>query len=205
MVDSCNIEAFNQQHLSRLDTPVYQTAHSHVVCSHFGPLLRDDCFVTLVLGVYSGLGVAAQQLNQTEMALLLKLLQGQTDLNLTQVAQLLNVSNPESLSQSLSALNEASHHQGAPEDQAQGPARLATQPPEPPPEPQELSPATGDPPLSQEDQASLLALILGHIIKPQAEGAEQGDESNGVQSEEAVMHGSSASTTVRKGKSEFSL
>uniref|UniRef100_A0A667Y1D6 Cyclin-dependent kinase 12 n=1 Tax=Myripristis murdjan TaxID=586833 RepID=A0A667Y1D6_9TELE len=132
-----------------------------------------------------------EQLNQTELAVLLNLLQGQTDLSLPQVAQLFNVSNPESLSQSLSALTEASHQQGAPEDQAQPAAR--SQPPEPPPEPHELSPASGDPPLSQEDQANLLALLLGHIIKPQAEGVEQADESNGVQSEEAVTRGSSAS------------
>uniref|UniRef100_A0A667YAS9 Cyclin-dependent kinase 12 n=1 Tax=Myripristis murdjan TaxID=586833 RepID=A0A667YAS9_9TELE len=146
----------------------------------------------------SGLGAAAEQLNQTELAVLLNLLQGQTDLSLPQVAQLFNVSNPESLSQSLSALTEASHQQGAPEDQAQPAAR--SQPPEPPPEPHELSPASGDPPLSQEDQANLLALLLGHIIKPQAEGVEQADESNGVQSEEAVTRGSSASAD-RKGKS----
>uniref|UniRef100_UPI0037E71D8E cyclin-dependent kinase 12 n=1 Tax=Semicossyphus pulcher TaxID=241346 RepID=UPI0037E71D8E len=142
----------------------------------------------------SGLGAAAEQLNQTELAVLLNLLQGQTDLSLPQVAQLLNLSNPESLSQSLSALSEASDHQGAPEDQPQAPAR--SQPPEPPPEPQELSPTSGEPPLSQEDQANLLALILGHIIKPQTE--EQGDESNGVQSEEALTRDSSASTTDRK-------
>uniref|UniRef100_A0A8C2X0L5 Cyclin-dependent kinase 12 n=1 Tax=Cyclopterus lumpus TaxID=8103 RepID=A0A8C2X0L5_CYCLU len=103
------------------------------------------------------LGVAAEQLNQTELAVLLNLLQGQTDLSLPQVAQLLNLSKPETLSQSLSALSEASDHQGAPEDQAQSTAR--SQPPEPPPEPQELSPTSGDPPLSQEDQAKLLALI----------------------------------------------
>ncbi|KAM6966331.1 uncharacterized protein cdk12 [Tautogolabrus adspersus] len=140
----------------------------------------------------SGLGVAAEQLNQTELAVLLNLLQGQTDLSLPQVAQLLNLSNPETLSQSLSALSEASDHQGAPEDQA----AARSQPPEPPPEPQELSPTPADPPLSQEDQANLLALILGHIIKPQTE--EQSDESNGVQSEEALAHDSSASTTDRK-------
>lgn len=150
----------------------------------------------------SGLGAAAEQLNQTELAVLLNLLQGQTDLNMPQVAQLLNLSNPETLSQLLTALNEASDHQGASEDQAQ-PAASRPQPPEPPPEPQELSPASGEPPLSQEDQANLLALILGHIMKPQAE--EQDDESNGVQSEEALTRGSSASTTDCKGKSGFSL
>ncbi|XP_059204866.1 cyclin-dependent kinase 12 isoform X2 [Centropristis striata] len=140
------------------------------------------------------LEVAAEQLNKSELAVLLNLLQGQTDLSLPQVAQLLNLPNPETLSQSLSALSEASDHQGAPEDQAQSAAR--SQPPEPTPEPQELSPTSGDPPLSQEDQANLLALILGHIIKPQTE--EQGDESNGIQSEEALMRDSSASTTDHK-------
>ncbi|XP_035037479.2 cyclin-dependent kinase 12 isoform X1 [Hippoglossus stenolepis] len=142
----------------------------------------------------SGLGAVAEQLNQTELAVLLNLLQGQTDLSLPQVAQLLNLSNPETLSQTLSALSEASDHQGAQEDQAQPAAR--SQPPEPPPEPQEPSPTSGEPPLSQEDQANLLALILGHIIKPQTE--DEGDESNGVQSEEALSRGSSASTTDRK-------
>ena len=130
----------------------------------------------------------------------MNLLQGQTDLSLPQVAQLLNLSTPETLSQSLSALSEASDQQGAPEDQA--PTAARSQPPEPPPEPREPSPTSGDPALSQEDQANLLALLLGHIIKPQRE--EQGDESNGVQSE-ALMRGSSASTTERKGKSGFSL
>ncbi|KAM9744933.1 uncharacterized protein cdk12 [Menidia menidia] len=135
-----------------------------------------------------GLGAAAEQLNQTELAVLLNLLQGQTDLSLPQVAQVLNLSNPETLSQLLSTLSEASDHQGAPEDQAQPAA--PSQPPEPPPEPQEPSPTSGDPQLSQEDQTSLLALILGQIIKPQTE--EQGDESNGVHSEDAR---SSTSTT----------
>ena len=148
-----------------------------------------------------GLGAVAEQLNQTELAVLLNLLQGQSDLSLPQVAQLLNLSNPETLSQTLSALSEASDHQGAQEDQAQPAAR--SQPPEPPPEPQEPSPTSGEPALSQEDQANLLALILGHIIKPQTE--DEGDESNGVQSEEALSRGSSASTTDRKGKSGFSL
>ncbi|CAI5676047.1 cyclin-dependent kinase 12 isoform X2 [Oreochromis niloticus] len=136
------------------------------------------------------LASAAEQLNQTELAVLLNLLQGQADA-LPQVAQLLNLPNPETLSQLLSAVSEASDHQGAPEDQTQAASR--SQPPEPPPEPQEISPTSGDPPLSQEDQAKLLALLLGQIIKPQTE--EQGDESNGVQSEEALTRGSSASTT----------
>ena len=156
-----------------------------------------------------GLGVAAEQLNQTELAVLLNLLQGQTDLTLPQVAQLLNISNPNSLSQSLTALTEASHQQGVAEDQAPPPPPPPPPPhqpsrPHPPPEPQELSPAPGEPSLSQEEQANLLALILGQIMKPHSEGTEQGDESNGVQSE-ALTHGSSASATERKGKSGFSI
>lgn len=141
-----------------------------------------------------------EQLNQVELAVLTNLLQGQTDLSLPQVAQLLNLSNPETLSQSLSALSEASDHQGAAEDQAQ-PVAAAARPPEPPAEPLEPSPPGGDASLSQEDQANLLALLLSHIIKPQAD--EQSDDSNGVQSEEALARNSSASTTDRKGKSGF--
>lgn len=146
----------------------------------------------------SGLGAAAEQLNQTELAVLLNLLQGQNDFSLPQVAQLLNLSNVETLSQSLSALSESSDHQGAPEDQSTSAPK--SQPSEAPPEPQEASPT-----LSQEDQANMLALILSHIIKPQTEGVEQSDESNGIQSEEALTRGSSAATTDRKGKSGFSL
>ncbi|KAK7940105.1 hypothetical protein WMY93_003431 [Mugilogobius chulae] len=149
------------------------------------------------------LGAAAEQLNQTELAVLLNLLQGQSDLSMPQVAQLLNLSNAETLSQTLSALSESSDHQGAPEEHPQtttsAAAAATAQPPPPPPaasEPQEASPT-----LSQEDQANLLALILGHIIKPQTEGAEQSDESNGIQSEEALSRNStSAATTERKGK-----
>ncbi|KAM6904571.1 cyclin-dependent kinase 12 isoform 1-T1 [Xenentodon cancila] len=147
------------------------------------------------------LGAAGEQLNQTELAVLLNLLQGQTDLRMPQVAQLLNLSNQETITQLVSALNEGSDHHGAPEEPPQPPA--VPQPPEPPPEPPEGSPASADPPLSHEDQASLLALILGQMIKPQTEG--QGDESNGVQSEEALTRGSSTSTTDGKGKSGFSL
>ncbi|XP_068606107.1 cyclin-dependent kinase 12 [Brachionichthys hirsutus] len=138
----------------------------------------------------SGLGAATEQLNQAELAVLLKLLQGQTDLSLPQVAQLLNLSNQETLSQSLSTLSETPDHQGPPEGQATSASRSQ------PPEPQELSPAPADPPLSQEDQTNLLALFLGHMIKPPAE--EQGDESNGVQSEEALARDPSAPANDRK-------
>uniref|UniRef100_UPI00398E965A cyclin-dependent kinase 12 isoform X2 n=1 Tax=Pristiophorus japonicus TaxID=55135 RepID=UPI00398E965A len=79
---------------------------------------------------------AAQQLNQNELAVLLNLLQTQTNLSLTQLAQALNVStNPETqqqwnvLSQSLVALAEATSQQ----QDSQPPT--ATQPPPPPPPP----------------------------------------------------------------------
>ncbi|KAJ8253770.1 hypothetical protein COCON_G00203820 [Conger conger] len=142
----------------------------------------------------AGLGAAAEQLNQSELAVLLNLLQRQTDLSLPQMAQLLSVpANPESqqqletLSQSLTALSEASNPQRARRDEegpGEGPA-----------------PPAAEHALSQEDQAGLLALLLGQLIRPPAEGPEQADESNGVQSEEPVPRGPGD----RKGKSEFSL
>ncbi|GAB1296767.1 Cyclin-dependent kinase 12 [Apodemus speciosus] len=65
-----------------------------------------------------GLGDITQQLNQSELAVLLNLLQSQTDLSIPQMAQLLNIhSNPEmqqqleALNQSISALTEASSQQ----------------------------------------------------------------------------------------------
>ncbi|XP_055008865.1 cyclin-dependent kinase 12 isoform X1 [Boleophthalmus pectinirostris] len=151
------------------------------------------------------LGAAAEQLNQTELAVLLNLLQGQSDLSLPQVTQLLNLSNVETLSQSLSALSESSDQQGAHEDHHQTTASSTAPPPPPPPPPPPSEPHEASPTLSQEDQANLLALILGHMMKPQTEGAEQSDESNGIQSEEALSRASSAATTDRKGKSGFSL
>nr|XP_023691225.1 cyclin-dependent kinase 12 isoform X1 [Paramormyrops kingsleyae]XP_023691226.1 cyclin-dependent kinase 12 isoform X1 [Paramormyrops kingsleyae]XP_023691227.1 cyclin-dependent kinase 12 isoform X1 [Paramormyrops kingsleyae] len=141
----------------------------------------------------AGLGAATEQLNQSELAVLLNLLQRQTDLSLPQVAQLLSVSaHPESqqqlesLSQSLSVLSEPSQQQGAPlrAEPEEGPVGAPDEPPEPAP--------PADPALSQEDQANFLALLLGQLIKPAGEGAEQADESNGVQSEEPVARGAAA-------------
>ncbi|RXM34747.1 Cyclin-dependent kinase 12 [Acipenser ruthenus] len=136
-----------------------------------------------------GLGEAAEQLNQNEMAVLLNLLQRQTDLSLPQMAQLLNVgSNPEtqqqleSLTQSLSALTEASNqqrgHQKEQQEEEPGSAEPAAAQPHPP-EPAPLA----ELPASQEDLPNLLALLLGQLIKPQ-KGAEQTDERNGIQLEE---------------------
>ncbi|XP_041942299.1 cyclin-dependent kinase 12 isoform X1 [Alosa sapidissima] len=173
-------------------------------------------------------------LNQTELAVLLNLLQGQTD-SLPQMAQLLNSStNPstptrpppsstssiapsaephaplppqppppepdptqqlELLSQTLSSIlqhsqssSSSSQPPAPPEEPSAHPHR---QPPEPPPQPGTES-AAGT--LSQEDQASLFALLLGQFIKqPPAGGpgaAEQGaDESNGIQADEVATRG----------------
>ncbi|XP_034775281.2 cyclin-dependent kinase 12-like isoform X2 [Acipenser ruthenus] len=148
-----------------------------------------------------GLGEAAEQLNQNEMAVLLNLLQRQTDLSLPQMAQLLNVgSNPEtqqqleSLTQSLSALTEASNqqrgHQKEQQEEEPGSAEPAAAQPHPP-EPAPLA----ELPASQEDLPNLLALLLGQLIKPQ-KGAEQTDERNGIQLEEPPA----ASGNERKGK-----
>ncbi|GCB77369.1 hypothetical protein scyTo_0019989 [Scyliorhinus torazame] len=79
-----------------------------------------------------GIRDAAQQLNQNELAVLLNLLQTQTNLSLTQLAQALNVStNPETqqqwnvLSQSLVALAEATSQQ----QDAQPPTETQRTPP----------------------------------------------------------------------------
>ncbi|XP_029109801.1 cyclin-dependent kinase 12 isoform X2 [Scleropages formosus] len=150
----------------------------------------------------AGLGAAAEQLNQSELAVLFNLLQRQTDLSLPQVAQLLNIStNPESqqqlesLSQSLSALTESSHQQRAQskEESNEGPAS-GTRPAEP------VQPAPqAEQQLSQEDQTNLLALLLGQLIKPPAEGPEQADESNGIRSEEVVPRGAPAASDRKDG------
>ncbi|XP_051894325.1 cyclin-dependent kinase 12, partial [Pristis pectinata] len=91
-----------------------------------------------------GIRDAAQQLNQNELAVLLNLLQTQTNLSLTQLAQALNVStNPETqqqwnvLSQSLVALAEATSQQ-----QDAAPSAVTHPPPLPPAPSTELPPTT---------------------------------------------------------------
>ncbi|GAA6079868.1 cyclin-dependent kinase 12, partial [Tachysurus ichikawai] len=163
-----------------------------------------------------GLGAVAGQLNQTEMAVLLNLLQGQSDrLTLPQMAEQLLMSSsstsssslpvPDSvpdadstrhlelLSHTLSSLIQASNSVPAP-------------PPPPPPEaPQPEAPPTEAPP--SDDTTGLLALLLSQLIKAPPQGAGQDEESNGVQSDGAVTRSSSASHSGAdcKGKSEFTL
>ncbi|XP_076864409.1 uncharacterized protein cdk12 [Brachyhypopomus gauderio] len=134
---------------------------------------------------------AAEQLNQTEMAVLLNLLQGQTErLTLPQMAE-----------QLLSTCSE-----GGAASSSSCPAPAAAPTPDPESRQQlellghtlsSLLQATGNPqsaePAPQDDQANLLTLLLSQLIKAPPPGAGQADESNGVQSDEAVTRGNSTS------------
>ncbi|XP_009955942.1 PREDICTED: cyclin-dependent kinase 12, partial [Leptosomus discolor] len=106
-----------------------------------------------------GLGEITQQLNQSELAVLLNLLQSQTDLSVPQMAQLLNVhSNPEmqqqleALNQSINALTEATTQQ----HQSPG---------------------------AQGDMQNVLAVLLSQLMKSQ-EPVLTLEESNGEKSSE---------------------
>uniref|UniRef100_A0A8C4SZR8 Cyclin-dependent kinase 12 n=1 Tax=Erpetoichthys calabaricus TaxID=27687 RepID=A0A8C4SZR8_ERPCA len=98
--------------------------------------------------------------------------------------------NVEPSKMSLSALTEASNQQR----EKQKMEELATEPV--PTQPSTLEPVElTENPANQEDLSSLLALLLGQLIKPQ-EAMEQADESNGVQLEEASL----MTANDRKGK-----
>lgn len=110
-----------------------------------------------------------QQLNQSELAILLNLLQSQTDLSVAQISQLLNVQANPDMQQQLEALNQsitALTNTGAGDSQKEDPNQdqveiegLAT----------------------QGDVQNVLAVLLSQLIKPQ-EAAEAPGESNGEQS-----------------------
>ncbi|NXO42947.1 CDK12 kinase, partial [Locustella ochotensis] len=128
-----------------------------------------------------GLGDITQQLNQSELAVLLNLLQSQTDLSVPQMAQLLNVhSNPEmqqqleALNQSITALTEATaQHQ---EPMA---AEAVEEPPAEAPEEQQ----TPDAASAQGDMQNVLAVLLSQLMKSQEPGITL-EESNGEKSSE---------------------
>uniref|UniRef100_A0A8C6IWR9 Cyclin-dependent kinase 12 n=1 Tax=Melopsittacus undulatus TaxID=13146 RepID=A0A8C6IWR9_MELUD len=134
-----------------------------------------------------GLGEITQQLNQSELAVLLNLLQSQTDLSVPQMAQLLNVhSNPEmqqqleALNQSINALTEATTQQH--ESQAAAAAEEAIE--EPPAEaqlPEEQ--ATPEAASAQGDMQNVLAVLLSQLMKSQ-EPVLTLEESNGEKSSE---------------------
>ncbi|NXQ40725.1 CDK12 kinase, partial [Catharus fuscescens] len=135
-----------------------------------------------------GLGDITQQLNQSELAVLLNLLQSQTDLSVPQMAQLLNVhSNPEmqqqleALNQSITALTEATTQQ---QQQQREPAAAAAEesaeePPAEVPEEQQTPEAAS----AQGDMQNVLAVLLSQLMKSQEPGITL-EESNGEKSSE---------------------
>ncbi|NWW09237.1 CDK12 kinase, partial [Oreocharis arfaki] len=130
-----------------------------------------------------GLGDITQQLNQSELAVLLNLLQSQTDLSVPQMAQLLNVhSNPEmqqqleALNQSITALTEATAQHHEPPAAAE---EAVEEPPAEVPEEQE----TPDAASAQGDMQNVLAVLLSQLMKSQEPGITL-EESNGEKSSE---------------------
>ncbi|XP_016159783.1 PREDICTED: cyclin-dependent kinase 12 [Ficedula albicollis] len=132
-----------------------------------------------------GLGDITQQLNQSELAVLLNLLQSQTDLSVPQMAQLLNVhSNPEmqqqleALNQSITALTEATaqqqqQHEPAAEETVEEPPAVEVM------EEQQTPEAAS----AQGDMQNVLAVLLSQLMKSQEPGITL-EESNGEKSNE---------------------
>ncbi|XP_008843519.1 cyclin-dependent kinase 12 isoform X3 [Nannospalax galili] len=122
-----------------------------------------------------GLSDITQQLNQSELAVLLNLLQSQTDLSIPQMAQLLNIhSNPEmqqqleALNQSISALTEATSQQQDSESIA--PEESLKEVPSVPvvlPSAEQITPEASNTPA---DMQSMLAVILSQLMKTQEPG-----------------------------------
>ncbi|NWT60454.1 CDK12 kinase, partial [Erythrocercus mccallii] len=135
-----------------------------------------------------GLGDITQQLNQSELAVLLNLLQSQTDLSVPQMAQLLNVhSNPEmqqqleALNQSITALTEATaqHH----EPPAAAAEEAIEEAPAEAPEEQQQQQQTPEAGSAQGDMQNVLAVLLSQLMKSQEPGITL-EESNGEKSSE---------------------
>uniref|UniRef100_A0A8C2W9X0 Cyclin-dependent kinase 12 n=1 Tax=Chinchilla lanigera TaxID=34839 RepID=A0A8C2W9X0_CHILA len=119
-----------------------------------------------------GIGDITQQLNQSELAVLLNLLHSQTDLSIPQMAQLLNIhSNPEmqqqleALNQSINALTEATSQQQnsepiAPEESLKEalPAPTAL------PSAEQTTPEASSTPA---DMQNMLAVLLSQLMKTQ--------------------------------------
>ncbi|NXN93714.1 CDK12 kinase, partial [Rhinopomastus cyanomelas] len=137
-----------------------------------------------------GLGEITQQLNQSELAVLLNLLQSQTDLSVPQMAQLLNVhSNPEmqqqleALNQSINALTEATAQQHESQVAAAAAAEEAME--EPPAAEAQLpeEQATPEAASAQGEVQNMLAVLLSQLMKSQ-EPVVTLEESNGEKSSE---------------------
>ncbi|XP_064255985.1 cyclin-dependent kinase 12 isoform X1 [Passer domesticus] len=132
-----------------------------------------------------GLGDITQQLNQSELAVLLNLLQSQTDLSVPQMAQLLNVhSNPEmqqqleALNQSITALTEATAQHREPAAPPAAEEAIEEPPAEVPEEQQTPEVAS-----AQGDMQNVLAVLLSQLMKSQEPGITL-EESNGEKSSE---------------------
>ncbi|XP_066483903.1 cyclin-dependent kinase 12 isoform X2 [Tiliqua scincoides] len=136
----------------------------------------------------ASLGDITQQLNQSELAVLLNLLQSQTDLSVPQMAQLLNIhSNPEmqqqleALNQSINALNEATTTTTQEQDSQKVPEEeAAVEEPPPPVQPPEEQ-GTPEAASTQGDMQSVLAVLLSQLIKTQEPAASM-EENSGEKS-----------------------
>ncbi|XP_070245879.1 cyclin-dependent kinase 12 isoform X2 [Bos mutus] len=119
-----------------------------------------------------GLGDITQQLNQSELAVLLNLLQSQTDLSIPQMAQLLNIhSNPEmqqqleALNQSISALTAATSQQQDSEPTAPEESLKEIAPaPAVQPSAEQTTPEASSTPA---DMQNMLAVLLSQLMKTQ--------------------------------------
>lgn len=165
--------------------------HSLDIISGYWQLRRQRSLPCLILlywlhSLSSGLGDITQQLNQSELAVLLNLLQSQTDLSIPQMVQLLNIhSNPEiqqqleALNQSISALTEASSQQqdSEPMGPEEAPPASVVQP-----SAEQTTPEASSTPA---DMQNMLAVLLSQLMKTQepAGGLEENnsDKNSGPQ------------------------
>ncbi|XP_015269367.1 PREDICTED: cyclin-dependent kinase 12 isoform X2 [Gekko japonicus] len=138
--------------------------------------------------IIAGLGDITQQLNQSELAVLLNLLQSQTDLSVPQMAQLLNIhSNPEmqqqleALNQSITALNEVTTTTQQGSQKAAEEEATAEEPPALPQPPEEQS--TPEAAAPQGDMQNVLAVLLSQFIKNQESAASREESSSEKSSE----------------------
>ncbi|XP_069490823.1 cyclin-dependent kinase 12 isoform X2 [Ambystoma mexicanum] len=117
----------------------------------------------------ANLGEITQQLNQSELAVLLNLLQSHTDLSMAQISQLLNVHDNPEMQQQLEALNKSINTLQEINIQPHEAHDLSVDQTskEPPLWAPRLDQAAHDVGNSQGDMQSMLAVILSQVFKPQ--------------------------------------
>ncbi|CAH2302298.1 cyclin-dependent kinase 12 isoform X1 [Pelobates cultripes] len=118
------------------------------------------------------LGDITQQLNQSELAILLNLLQSQTDLSVTQISQLLNVQSNPDMQQQLEALNQSITALTA------GPSNPDEEASKDLPAQDQVDSSEAE---TQGEVQNVLAVLLSQFMNPQ-EVVEAPGESNGEQS-----------------------